>query len=144
MGRIEERMRIFDPGEIPVPEDRDLLVQARADARHLGLADTDVNGEAPDLCLDFAVGNPMQIRLQHDWEECLVDASAAFQQRREGVFPAEALESSDPGPRQSWTALTAIVDSTHGRESMRFVVRAWPSVRTGRSCRAGAERDGYP
>ena len=82
VGGIKEHIWIVDRGKIPVPKHGDLLVQACADARHLGLGGASISTESLDEVVDFADRDAMQIRLHHHGEQRLVDPTTTLGQRR--------------------------------------------------------------
>ncbi|GAA3760740.1 hypothetical protein GCM10022240_11710 [Microbacterium kribbense] len=60
----------------------DVLVQIRADPRHLGLADPGVRAERLHEIVDLPSRDTVDVGLHHDREQRLIDPPAPFQQRR--------------------------------------------------------------
>ena len=83
VGRVEEHVRVGDPGQGPVPERADLLVEVRADPRHLGLADPGVRAQRLDQVVDLPGRDPVQVGLHDHREQRLVDPAPALEQRGE-------------------------------------------------------------
>ena len=88
VGRVEEHVGIRRVREGPVTERGDVLVQVRADPRHLALANPGVCAERLHQVIDLPRAHAVDIRLHHDREQRLIHPPAAFQQRREeGALP---------------------------------------------------------
>lgn len=67
-------------GQAPVTELVNLGVEIRTDPRHLTLGDPGVDAQGLDQVVDLARGDTVQVGLHHYREQCLIDATAAFEQ----------------------------------------------------------------
>lgn len=83
VGRVEEHVRVGLIRERSVAERGDVLVQVRADPRHLGLRDAGIRAERFDEVVDLPGRDAVDVRLHHDREQRLVNPAAPLQQRRE-------------------------------------------------------------
>ena len=117
VGGVEEHVRVGDPGQRPVPERPDLLVEVRADPGDLGLADPGVGAQRLDQVVDLPRRDPVQVGLHDHREQRLVDPAPALEQRGEERPGCAAWGSAAPGRPRSWS-------TSADREPLRCAVRS--------------------
>jgi hypothetical protein len=83
VGGVEEHVGVVDPGQGPVPERAHLLIEVRADPRHLGLADPARTTQRLDQVVDLPGRHSVQVGLHDHREQGLVDPTAPLEQRGE-------------------------------------------------------------
>ena len=93
VGGVEELIRVGDPGQGPVAERAHLLVEVRADPRHLRLTDPRIGAQRLDQVVDLSGRDTVQVGLHDHREQRLVDPAPAFEQ---GGEERPAAELGDP------------------------------------------------
>ncbi|MCS3842375.1 hypothetical protein HDC95_000640 [Microbacterium sp. AK031] len=129
IGRIEEHIRIRGVGEGPVAERDNILVQVRADPRHLGFGDAGVRAERFHEVIDLASAHTVNIGLHDHREHGLINTAAPLQQRRE--------EGPLPQPREPQLEIPS-----RGRQGARAGAIALRGPRRSALERGGADERG--
>jgi hypothetical protein len=83
VGGVEEHVRERLPGQRPIPERTDFLVEVGAAPADFGLGDAGVRAQGPHQVVDLPRRHAVQVGLHHHREQRLVDPPAPLQQRGE-------------------------------------------------------------
>ena len=99
--RVEPQVGVAGVMQRPLAERRDLLIEPLAEPADLVLAHR-LNPELLHEPLDFPGRDPVDVRLLHDRDECLLRPLARLEKRREVRGPGSQLRDREvdlPGPR---------------------------------------------